>query len=175
MPFARAGVGAITTQSFANKTYGPRGLELLAQGKPAQEVIDLLTKADDGRDKRQVGVVDAQGNVANFTGKGCNPWAGERAGKNYTCQGNLLGGEAVIADMSAAFEKARGPLTWRVMAALEAAEKAGGDKRGKQSAAILVVKEKGGYNGDDDRMVDLRVDDNAEPVKELARIVGAGS
>jgi uncharacterized Ntn-hydrolase superfamily protein/tetratricopeptide (TPR) repeat protein len=171
VPWARAGVGAIATQSYANITYGPRGLDLLAQGKSAQEVLDLLVKSDDGRAKRQVGVVDAQGNVANFTGKECNPWAGDKAGKHYTCQGNLLAGEAVIADMSAAFEDAKGPLTWRVMAALEAAEKAGGDKRGKQSAAILVVKEKAGYNGDNDRMVDLRVDDNAEPVKELGRIV----
>jgi uncharacterized Ntn-hydrolase superfamily protein len=171
VPWAKAGVGAIATQSYANITYGPRGLDLLAQGKSAQEVLDLLTNADEGRDKRQVGVVDARGNVANFTGKGCNPWAGDKKGKNYTCQGNLLAGEAVIADMSAAFEGTKGPLTWRVIAALEAAEKAGGDKRGKQSAAILVVTEKAGYNGDNDRMVDFRVDDNAEPVKELARIV----
>ena len=171
VPWAKAGVGAIATQSYANITYGPRGLELLAQGRSAEEVLKTLTDADEGRARRQVGVVDAQGNVAHFTGEGCNPWAGHKSGKHYTCQGNLLAGEAVIGDMAAAFEKAQGPLAWRVMAALEAAEAAGGDKRGKQSAAILVVKEKAGYNGDNDRMIDFRVDDNAEPVKELGRIL----
>src|SRR5207253_6933103 len=126
---------------------------------------------DKGKDFRQLGVIDKQGEVAAFTGPKCTAWAGHKAGKHYSCQGNILAGEAVIADMAKAFEEAKGPLAWRMMAALEAAEKAGGDKRGKQSAAILVVRDKGGYGGYDDRMIDLRVDDHTQPVQELARIL----
>jgi uncharacterized Ntn-hydrolase superfamily protein len=171
VPWAKAGVGAIATQSYANTTYGPKGLELLGQGKSAEEVIKRLTDEDKDRDVRQVGIVDAKGNAATFTGKKCIDWAGGKTGKYYTCQGNILAGEAVVADMAKAFESAKGPLAWRIIAALEAAEKAGGDKRGKQSAAILVVRDKSGYSGYNDRMIDFRVDDHTQPVQELARIL----
>lgn len=171
VPWAKAGVGAVATQSYVNVSYGPKGLELLAQGKKADEVIAALTGPDEQRELRQVGVVDASGTPANFTGKRCVEWAGAKSGEHYTCQGNLLAGEAVIGDMARAFEEARGPLAWRILAAMEAAEKAGGDKRGKQSAAILVVREKGGPAGLNDRAIDFRVDDHKEPVQELARIL----
>jgi uncharacterized Ntn-hydrolase superfamily protein len=172
VPWAKAGVGAVATQASVNATYGPRGLELLAEGKSAEEVVKMLTGADAGKDVRQLGVVDAKGEAAAFTGPKCNAWAGHKTGKNYTCQGNILAGEAVVTDMAKAFEEAKGPLAWRMMAALEAAEKAGGDKRGKQSAAILVVREKAGPNGFNDRSIDLRVDDHETPIPELARILG---
>jgi uncharacterized Ntn-hydrolase superfamily protein len=171
VPFAKAGVGAIATQSYANKTYGPNGLQLLSEGKSPEEVLKILTEADQGKEQRQVGIIDAKGNAGNFTGKKCITYAGAKSGKNYSCQGNLLAGEAVINDMARAFEETEGKLAWRIMAALEAAEKAGGDKRGKQSAAILIVKDKGGYGGFDDRHVDLRVDDHQEPLAELARLL----
>lgn len=171
VPFAKAGVGAVATQSAVNVTYGPKGLELLAQGKSAEEVVKLLTEEDRGKDYRQLGIVDAKGNVAHFTGKNCNAWAGAKSGKHYCCQGNLLTGEKVIEEMAKAFESADGPLAWRLMAALEAGEKAGGDKRGKQSAAILVVREGAGPNGKGDRYLDFRVDDHKDPVTELARIL----
>jgi uncharacterized Ntn-hydrolase superfamily protein len=171
VPWAKAGAGAIATQSHANTTYGPKGLELLSQGKSADEVIKLLTEEDMGKDVRQVGIVDAKGNAATFTGSKCQAWAGGKTGKHYTCQGNILAGETVIDDMAKAFEESSAPLAWRLLAALEAAEKAGGDKRGKQSAAILVVRDKTGYSGFNDRMIDFRVDDHATPVQELARIL----
>jgi uncharacterized Ntn-hydrolase superfamily protein len=171
VPWAKAGVGAIATQSHANTTYGPKGLELLGQGKSAEEVIKLLTEEDEGKDVRQVGIVDAKGNATTFTGSKCTEWAGGKTGKHYACQGNILAGEAVVNDMAKAFAEAKGPLAWRLMAALEAAEKAGGDKRGKQSAAILVVRDKAGYSGFNDRLIDFRVDDHATPVQELARIL----
>jgi uncharacterized Ntn-hydrolase superfamily protein len=170
-PWAKAGAGAIATQAAANVTYGPRGLALLAKGQTAQEVVKLLIKDDEDRDDRQVGVVDGQGTAFAFTGKGCDPWCGEKVGKHYVCLGNLLKGKEVVEEMAAAFEKTKGPLAWRIMASLEAGEGAGGDKRGKQSAAILVVRDKGGYLGLDDRAIDLRVDDHKQPVKELARIL----
>jgi len=170
VPWGKAGAGAVATQSYANTSYGPRGLELMAQGKSAAEVIKLLTEADEQKALRQVGVVDAKGASATFTGEKCNAWAGGKTGKHYACQGNLLAGEEVVEAMAKAFEETKGPLAWRLMTALEAGDKAGGDKRGKQSAAILVVREKGGYGGFD-RAVDFRVDDHKEPVAELARIL----
>jgi len=170
VPWAKAGVGAVATQAAANTSYGPKGLELLAEGKSAEEVIKSLTDADQRKDVRQVGIIDANGKAATYTGAKCNAWAGGKTGKHYACQGNILTGEAVVNDMAKAFEEAKGPLAWRIMAALEAAEKAGGDKRGKQSAAILVVREKSGFGGND-RMIDFRVDDHGKPVEELARIL----
>jgi uncharacterized Ntn-hydrolase superfamily protein len=172
VPWAKAGVGAVATQASVNATYGPRGLELLAEGKTPEEVVKVLTDADKGKDFRQLGVIDAKGEVASFTGPKCNAWAGHKTGKNYACQGNILAGEEVVNDMAKAFEESKGPLAWRLMAALEAAEKAGGDKRGKQSAAILVVRDKGGPGGFNDRLIDLRVDDHDAPIPELARILG---
>ncbi|MFN4257900.1 MAG: DUF1028 domain-containing protein [Gemmataceae bacterium] len=171
VPFAHAGVGAVATQSYVNVTYGPRGLELLAEGKTPQEVLDTLTAADKGKEFRQVGIIDAQGRTAHFTGAKCVPWAGAKAGKNYSCQGNLLTGPEVVDKMAETFETSKGPLAWRLMAALQAGEQAGGDKRGKQSAAILVVRDRAGPNGLSDRYIDLRVDDHDEPLAELARIL----
>jgi uncharacterized Ntn-hydrolase superfamily protein len=171
VPFAAAGVGAIATQSFVNVRYGPDGLKLLAEGKSAQEVIDALTAPDKGRDLRQVGVVDQGGRAASFTGPKCMAWAGHKTGEHFCCQGNLLAGPQVVEDMAHAFEAAKGPLAWRLMAALEAGDKAGGDKRGKQSAALYVVREKGGPMGLNDRLYDYRVDDHREPIPELARIL----
>lgn len=170
VPWAKAGVGAVATQSYANVFYGSKGLELMAQGKSAAETIKLLTEEDKGKALRQVGIVDAKGEAANFSGDKCNPWAGAKSGKYYTCQGNLLAGENVVDAMAKAFEETKGPLAWRLMAALEAGDQAGGDKRGKQSAAILVVRAAAGPTGSD-RYVDYRVDDHEDPVPELARIL----
>jgi uncharacterized Ntn-hydrolase superfamily protein len=172
VPYAKAGVGAIATQSYANVTYGPRGLEMLATGKSAEETLKTLVDADEKRETRQVGIIDAKGNTAFFTGKECNAWAGAKSGSFYACQGNLLTGEGVINSMSETFEKAKGPLAWRLALALEAGEVAGGDKRGKQSAGLLVVRDKAGWGGLNDRHVDLRVDDHETPVAELLRILG---
>lgn len=172
VPYARAGAGAVATQALANPTFGPRGLALLEEGNSAQQTLDLLIKSDPGRARRQVGIVDAQGRVASYTGDSCNAWAGGVQGLHYSAQGNILTGEDVVRGMGRAFETTRGTIDERLLAALRAAEAAGGDSRGKQSAAILVVRAKGGYNGMNDRYLDLRVDDNAEPVEELARIHG---
>ena len=171
VPWAKSEVGAIATQSLANTTFGPKGFELLAAGKSAEETLKALIGGDDGRENRQVGIVDKDGKAATYTGKKCSEWAGGKTGKNYTCQGNLLAGQAVVADMAKAFEEAKGPLAWRMIAAMEAGEKAGGDKRGKQSAAIVIEKPKGGYAGLNDRYVDFRVDDHEKPLEELARIL----
>ena len=171
VPFAKANVGVIATQASVNMSFGPKGLELLAQGKTPEETLKALQESDSGIEKRQIGIVDAQGNAISFTGTGCNKWAGGKIGKNYACQGNILKDEAVVNDMAKAFEETKGPLAWRLMAALEAGEKAGGDTRGKQSAAILIVSDKRGPNGFGDRYLDLRVDDHPDPIPELARIV----
>jgi uncharacterized Ntn-hydrolase superfamily protein len=171
VPWARAGVGAVATQASVNVTYGPKGLELMADGKSSEEAIKTLTDADKGKAFRQVGMIDAKGVPFTFTGERCNAWAGGKAGKDYCVQGNILTGEKVVEDMAKAFEDAKGPLAWRLMASLEAGEKAGGDKRGKQSAAILVVRENGGPNGLGDRFIDYRVDDHSDPIPELARIL----
>jgi uncharacterized Ntn-hydrolase superfamily protein len=171
VPWAKAGVGAVATQAAVNITYGPKGLELLAQGKTAEETIKGLTEEDKGKAFRQVGVIDGKGMPATYTGERCSVWAGGKTGKDYACQGNILTGEDVVGEMAKAYEEAKGPLAWRLMAALEAGEKAGGDKRGKQSAAILVVREGAGPNGLSDRYLDFRVDDHETPVQELARIL----
>lgn len=171
VPWANAEIGAIATQSYANTTYGPEGLKLLQQGKSAEEAIQVLTEADELRERRQVGIVDADGNPATFTGKECLPWAGGKTGKHYSCQGNILAGPEVVDDMAEAYETTQGPLAWRIMAALEAADAAGGDVRGRQSAAIYIVKKDAGYGGYNDRMIDFRVDDHETPIPELARIL----
>jgi len=171
VPWAKAGVGAVATQSYANVTYGTRGLELMAEGKSAADVLKTLVEADKESEVRQVGMVDAKGETAQHTGKKCVAWAGHKAGKNYAVQGNLLAGEEVVDKMAKAFEETKGSLAWRLMAALEAGEQAGGDKRGKQSAAILVVRDKAGPGGFNDRYIDFRVDDHEKPVQELARIL----
>lgn len=171
VPYARAGVGAVATQAFGNTTYGPRGLELLARKLHPQEVIRRLTASDKDRDQRQVGIVDARGRSATFTGKRCIAWAGGIAGEHFAVQGNILTGEEVVKAMAEAFQRTEGELALKLMAALEAGERAGGDSRGKQSAAILVARKNGGYAGFDDRYIDLRVDDHPEPVQELKRLL----
>jgi uncharacterized Ntn-hydrolase superfamily protein len=170
VPYARAGVGAVATQALANVTYGPRALELLAQGKTVSETIELLTEEVQQKALRQVGVVDARGHAAAFTGEDCHDWAGSLIGEHYAIQGNILAGRQVVEDMASAYEASDDDLAGRLLAALDAGQEAGGDPRGKQSAALLVVREGGGYGGGNDRLVDLRVDDHPEPIRELARI-----
>ena len=175
VPFAKAGVGAVATQSFANTSYGPRGLELLERGLAADEVVRVLTRADDGRDQRQLGVVTAGGDAATYSGPKCNAWAGGRKGPNYAVQGNILTGEAVVAAMEKGFLDSKGkPLAERLYAAIVAGDAAGGDSRGRQSIALLVARAKGGYGGFTDRAVDLRVDDHPDPIVEMGRLLGIG-
>ena len=171
VPWAQAGAGAVATQSYANTSFGPKGLALMASGLSAQETLDRLLAEDEGREHRQVGLVDAQGHVATFTGTECLAWAGGLAGKGYAVQGNILVSEATVTAMAQAFETARGELADCLVAALAAGQKAGGDRRGQQSAALLVVREKGGYAGFNDRYLDLRVDDHPRPIKRLAEIL----
>jgi uncharacterized Ntn-hydrolase superfamily protein len=171
VPWARAGVGAVATQSFANTSYGPRGLELLERGATPAEALAILTRGDADREKRQVGLVAADGASVSFTGKDCNPWAGGRSGRDYAIQGNILTGEPVVAAMEKAFLETRGTLAERLYASLAAGDAAGGDSRGRQSAALLVVKAKAGYGGFDDRAIDVRVDDHADPFRELKRLL----
>ena len=170
VPWAEPNVGAVATQAMANPDYGPTGLELLRSGKSAQEALDHLVEADEYRDHRQAGIVDAHGRAAAYTGTECYDWAGHHVGEGYACQGNILAGEAVVGDMAAAFENTDGRLADRLLTALQAAQKAGGDKRGQQSAALLVVQEKAGYGGISDQLVDLRVDDHPRPIDELERL-----
>ena len=169
--YAKAGVGAVATQAAANQTYGPRGLELLELGLSPNEVVEHLTGSDPGRDRRQLAVIDAQGRVRAYTGSGTSAWAGHIEGENYSVQGNILAGEAVVQAMAAAFESSRGALALRLMDALDAGEAAGGDARGKQAGGVLVVKPIGDSGRTTDRWVDVRVDDHAEPFKELRRLV----
>jgi uncharacterized Ntn-hydrolase superfamily protein len=170
VPWAKAGVGAIATQSLANTRYGPQGLKYLEQGLDPNEVIKKLIADDKDAPSRQIGIVDANGRVATFTGDKCLSWAGGRTGKYYTVQGNILTGPEVVDEMAKAFEKTKGELSLRLIAALDAGQAAGGDKRGKQAAALLVVRDGWGYAGYNDRYRDIRVDDNPEPIKELRRI-----
>lgn len=171
VPWAKAGAGAIATQSWCNTSYGPKGLELLEKGLSAEAVMQELLKDDEGREYRQVGIVDSNGGSATFSGKSCFDWAGGIKGENFACQGNILVNKETVQALADTFNNAKGDLADRLVAALDAAQSAGGDSRGKQSAALLVVKEKGGYGGFNDRYVDLRVDDHPEPIKELARLL----
>jgi len=171
VPAASHGIGAIATQSYANVAYKADGLRLLAEGRTAQEVVDALTSADDGRDQRQLGVVDRDGGAASFTGSACHDWAGGRTGVGFAAQGNILTGPEVIDALAQAFEGTAGSLATRLTTALLAADRAGGDSRGRQSAAVYVVSAGGGYGGGDDVLVDLRVDDHEDPVPELRRLV----
>jgi uncharacterized Ntn-hydrolase superfamily protein len=171
VPAARPGVGALATQSFANLAYKTDGLHLLHRGLSAQEVVDKLTAADDLRDQRQVGIVDKDGTAATFTGAACNAWAGGRTGDGYAAQGNILTGPEVVDALAEAFEGNAGSLAHRLFQSLLAADRAGGDRRGRQSAALYVVSEKGGYGGGSDVLVDVRVDDHVDPVPELGRLL----
>lgn len=170
VPWAKAGAGAVATQAMANYTYGPRGIELMSQSNTAAKTIDILTGGDSGREHRQLGVVDANGRPATFTGGECFEWAGGVTGEHYAAQGNILVGPGTVEAMSETFEAADGDLAARLLLALDAGQAAGGDRRGMQSAALLVVREGGGYGGDNDRLVDLRVDEHHSPIKELTRI-----
>ncbi len=175
VPWARAGVGAVATQSSANITYGPRGLDLLANGSTPEQTVRLLTETDEGRDSRQLGIVDAKGRAASHTGTKCNAWAGHIVRPNFAVQGNILAGEAVVKAMAAAYERAQkvegSELADWLVAALHAGEGEGGDVRGRQSAALLVVREKGGYGRATDRYIDVRVDDHPDPNVELSRLL----
>jgi uncharacterized Ntn-hydrolase superfamily protein len=173
VPGARAGVGAIATQAWANTAYKPDGLALLTNGANAQETINTLTKLDARREQRQIGVVDAHGTSATYTGAECTDWAGGVAGNGYAIQGNILEGSRVIALMEEAWlgSDPREPFARRLLDALAAGDKAGGDKRGRQSAGLFVVGDEGGYGGGDDVLVDLRVDDHETPIPELARLL----
>ena len=173
VPWAEPGAGAVATQSYANPRYGPDGLALLRQGRSAQETVDELTAADDGRAQRQVGVVDANGGAATFTGEGCHDWAGGRTGDGFAAQGNILVSAATVDALVETFEASTGPLAERLLASLAAGQAAGGDSRGQQSAALLVVERDGGYAGLSDTLVDLRVDDHARPIEELQRLYEA--
>lgn len=173
VPSAAAGVGAVATQSYANYMYGAEGLTLMAEGKGAEEVIRALTESDPQKETRQVGVVDSKGGAAAFTGAECHDWAGHVVGKGYACQGNILVPGTVEA-MAARFEKERkgeGEMADWLVAALAAGQEAGGDARGRQSAAVLVVREGGGYGGNNDRYLDLRVDDDPTPIQRLKKLV----
>ena len=173
VPWAVPGVGAIATQAYANPRYGPDGLALLANGLSAQNVVANLTAADDEREHRQVGVVDAEGGSATFTGSECMDWAGGLTGPGFAAQGNILVGEETVAALATTFTATDGrPLAERLLECLAAAQAAGGDRRGQQSAALLVVERDGGYAGLSDTLVDLRVDDHTQPVAELARLYG---
>jgi len=171
VPWAAPQVGAIATQAYANPRYGPRGLTLLGEGLSADEVVERLTAEDDGRAIRQLGVVDGQGRGATFTGAECMAWAGGRAGDGYAAQGNILVSGETIDALAVTFASTAGtPLVTRLLDCLDAADAAGGDSRGRQSAALLVVERDGGYAGLSDTLVDLRVDDHEDPLGELRRL-----
>lgn len=168
--WAEAGVGAIATQASTNQAFGPKGLDLLREGLDSKAVLERLIAEDSGRENRQLGVIDARGRAVNFTGAQCLAWAGGRTGTNYACQGNILVSEAVVAAMAEAFEAGRGELAERLLQALVAAQAAGGDKRGMQSAALLVVRPSDKYPHYRYRYIDLRVEDHADPINELIRL-----
>jgi uncharacterized Ntn-hydrolase superfamily protein len=171
VPWASAEAGAVATQSFANTSFGPNGLEMMAGGISAKETLAKLLMDDAGRDLRQVGLVDRKGRAATHTGSGCFPWAGGIAGKGYAIQGNILASAKVVPAMEKKFLATKGDLPTRLHAALLAGDRAGGDKRGRQSAAIYVVKPKGGYGGFVDRWIDYRVDDHEDPVIRLGELL----
>jgi len=170
VPWAKAGVGAVATQSWANTALGPEGLSLMGEGVPAEEALRRLLDEDEGREDRQVGFVDAAGRAATFTGSKCMAWAGGATGPGFAAQGNILVGEEVVAELVREFSEIEGELCDRLLAALLAGDVSGGDRRGRQSAALLVVREGGGYEGRNDRYIDLRVDDHPDAPHELARL-----
>ena len=171
VPWVQAGVGAVATQSFANTSFGPRGLALMATGLSAQETLDHLLEDDPDKELRQVGLVDAMGGSATFSGTGCFAWAGGVSGRDYAIQGNILASGDVVPAMENAFLETKGNLPARLHAALLAGDRAGGDKRGRQSAAIYVAKPKAGYGGYLDRWLDYRVDDHEDPVRRLGELL----
>jgi len=170
VPFAKAGVGCIATQAHANTSYGPQGLKLLEDGLSAEETIQTLIKDDDLKENRQLGIIDSYGNAASYTGSKCFEWAGHIVGKNFACQGNILASERVVKAMAKSYEKIDGDLIDKLLGVLKAGQEKGGDKRGRESAAILIVKEKGAYDGGTDKYIDIRVDEHPYPIKELRKI-----
>ena len=172
VPWAEPGSGAVATQAYANPRYGPDGLALLRQGIAAGEVVRRLTDADDGRDERQLGIVDAAGRAATYTGSACLDWAGGRTGDGFAAQGNILVSGTTVDALAEAFGAGSGSLAERLLGALAAAQEAGGDRRGQQSASLLVVERDGGYAGLSDVVLDLRVDDHERPIEELRRLHG---
>jgi uncharacterized Ntn-hydrolase superfamily protein len=170
VPWAKAGVGAVATQSWANTAFGPDGLAMMGAGIHGEDALGRLLDADDGREDRQVGVVDGAGRAATFTGAKCMDWAGGATGPGFAAQGNILVGEGVVTALAETYAGTEGDLCDRLLAALLAGDAAGGDRRGRQSAALLVVREAGGYEGRNDRYIDLRVDDHPEAPSELARL-----
>ena len=171
VPWAQASAGAVATQSFANTSFGPRGLALMGTGMSANETLARLLQDDQDRELRQTGLVDVQGGSATFTGEGCFPWAGGVTGRGYAIQGNILKSAKVVPAIEKTYLKTKGSLPKRLHAALLAGDRAGGDKRGRQSAAIYVVKPKGGYGGFIDRWIDYRVDDHEDPVLRLGELL----
>jgi uncharacterized Ntn-hydrolase superfamily protein len=171
VPWAQAGAGAVATQAYANTSFGPNGLALMAQGLSAQEALDQLIAGDGGHARRQVGLIDAQGRAATFTGDECPAWAGGVTGTYYAAQGNILVSGATVEAIAQTFEETRGELADRLVAALASGQAAGGDRRGRQAAAVLVVRSEGGYGGYNDRYLDLRVDDDPEPIERLKALV----
>jgi uncharacterized Ntn-hydrolase superfamily protein len=174
VPWAKAGVGAVATQAATNRAFGPDGLDWLAKGKTPEEIGKIFQESDKSIDVRQFGIVDAKGNAFAFTGKKCGNWAGHKTGKNYACQGNILVGEAVVNDTAKAFEETKGTLAFRLMAALEAGHKAGGDKRTNkiQSSAMIVVRDNTeGKGGAADYVIDLKVDKSTSPVEDLRKLL----
>lgn len=171
VPWARFDAGAVATQSFANTSFGWRGLELMQEGRSPAEALAALLKDDTDSSKRQVGMVDSHGRSVTYTGSACIPWAGGRSGPDYACQGNILTGEDVIIAVEKRFLETHGTLADRLYAALCAGDEKGGDSRGRQSAALIVVREGAGYGGFTDRAIDIRVDDHAEPFTELGRLL----
>lgn len=172
VPWVLTAAGAVATQSYSNVNFGPDGLVLMAEGISAQETLAGLLAADPEREKRQVGLVDAHGGTAAHTGSECHAWAGHRLGEGFTCQGNILTGPETLDAMAETFTSASGELADRLVAALLAGDTVGGDRRGKQSACVVVMRPKGGYGGNNDYYLDLRVDDHPEPVQELRRLLG---
>jgi uncharacterized Ntn-hydrolase superfamily protein len=172
VPWAEPEVGALATQALANLRYGPDGMALLREGASAVEVVRRLTEADEGRDERQLGVVDGNGQAATYTGSACLDWAGGVTGEGYAAQGNILVSQETVTALAETFGASSGALAERLLEALAAAQQAGGDRRGQQSAALLVVRKDGGYMGTSDVLVDLRVDDHEAPIEELERIYG---
>lgn len=171
VPWAIAGTGAVATQALANTSYGPKGLDLMSRGKTALQAMDELVSQDSSRDERQVGIVDAAGGSATFTGRSCFDWAGGTSSEGVAIQGNILSGPAVVEEMYRAYRDSQGDFPQRLLEALRAGDSAGGDRRGRQSAAILIVKPQGGYGGLNDRWLDYRVDDHVDPLPQLAHLL----
>src|SRR6266567_765948 len=170
VPYAKAGVGAVATQSFSNSEFGTKGLDLLALGATPQEVVTIIRREDKDLEDRQVGIVDAKGRAATFTGKKCFAWAGGRTGPDYAIQGNILVSETTVDAMEKAFLRTKGPLAERLLAAIRDGAEAGGDKRGRQSSALVVVRTGASYDGKSDRYVDISVYDAKDPIAEIFRL-----